>query len=87
MLPVPPSWAAGPASPEPPPLETIDNPAPGVTPRTSFVPGHKSKYGGWVRPYVREGGPLPQPRPGEKSQGYVPGHHDADGAWIPGHPQ
>lgn len=82
-----PVLAKGPTSPEAPPLETIDNAAPKPEPLKTFVPGHKSKYGGWVRPYTRDGGAVPLPGPGEKSQGYVPGHHDADGAWVPGHPQ
>lgn len=82
-----PAWAQGPTSFEAPPLETIDNAAPKAEPMKTFVPGHKSKYGGWVRPYTHEGGAVPLPPPGEKSQGYMPGHHDADGAWVPGHPQ
>jgi hypothetical protein len=79
--------AKGPTSPEAPPLATIGNPAPQAEPYRSFVPGHKSKYGGWVRPYYKEGGALPPVSPTEESNGYIPGHYDSDGNWVPGRPQ
>ncbi|MEX0838126.1 MAG: hypothetical protein WD034_01225 [Parvibaculum sp.] len=65
--------------------EIIEPEGPRVAPLKTFVPGHQSEHGGWVRPYEREGGPLPLPPPGQKSRGYVPGHHDAQGRWVPGH--
>lgn len=83
----PSAWAQSAVSPQAPPLKTIEEPGPRVEEPRTFVPGHKSKYGGWVRPYTCEGGAVPLPGPGEKSQGYVPSHHDVDGAWVPGHPQ
>ena len=70
-----------------PPPETKSSGAPEVTPRKTYVPGHKSKYGGFVPGHYEEGSPPPPLAPGEKSQGYVPGHHDADGRYIPGHPK
>lgn len=82
-----PAWARGPTSPEVPPLETIENPSAAPEPMKSYVPGHKSKYGGWVRPYYKEGGALPPVAPTEESKGYIPGHYDSDGNWVPGRPQ
>jgi len=87
LLTASPAWANDPSSPEAPPLQTIDNPSPEVQPQKSFVPGHKSKYGGWVRPYYKEGGALPPVAPTEESGGYIPGHYDSDGNWISGRPQ
>lgn len=68
------------------PPEVIDTGAPRVAPIKTYVPGHESEHGGWVRPYEREGGPVVL-APGQKSKGYVPGHHDARGGWVPGHPE
>lgn len=82
-----PAFARGPTSPEAPPLQTIENPSPKVEPRKSFVPGHKSEYGGWVRPQLREGAPLPPVAPTDESSGYVPGHYDSDGNWVSGQPK
>ena len=82
-----PVWAKGPTSPEAPPLQTIDNPSPRVEPRRSFIPGHKSEYGGWVRPQIREGAPIPPVAPTQESRGYIPGHYDSDGNWVPGQPR
>jgi len=67
--------------------EIIEPQGPRVAPLKTYVPGHHSEHGGWVRPYEREGGPVPLPPPGQKSRGYVPGHHDARGGWVPGHPE
>lgn len=80
------AWSQSAVSPQAPPLEVIENSSPRVEQPKVFVPGHKSKYGGWVRPQMREGPPLPI-TPGKDSEGYEPGHHDANGAWVPGHPK
>jgi hypothetical protein len=39
------AMAEGATSPDVPPLRTIENTAPKVEPRKSFVPGHESAYG------------------------------------------
>lgn len=75
------------ASPNYPMPETKPSTALEVKPRKNYIPGHPSKYGGYVGGRYEEGPPLPPLAPGEKSQGYVPGHHDADGRYIPGHPK
>lgn len=75
------------ASPNYPAPETKSSTAPEVKPRKSYIPGHPSKNGGYVRGHYEEGPPLPPLAPGEKSEGYVPGRHDADGRYIPGHPK
>lgn len=75
------------ASPDYPLPETKPSTVPEVKPRKNYIPGHPSKYGGFVRGRYEEGAPLPPLAPGEKSQGYVPGRHDADGRYIPGHPK
>lgn len=82
-----PAFARGPVAPEAPQLQTIENPAPKAEPRKSFIPGHKSEYGGWVRPQMREGPPIPPVSPTEESKGYVPGHYDSEGRWVPGQPR
>lgn len=82
-----PALARGPASPEAPPLETIDNPVAKPEPRKSFIPGHKSEYGGWVRPQMREGAPIPPVSPSQESKGYIPGHYDNQGNWVSGRPK
>lgn len=87
LLAVSPAFARGPTAPEAPDLQTIENPAPKAEPRKSFIPGHKSEYGGWVRPQMRDGPPLPPVSPTEESKGYVPGHYDGEGRWVPGKPK
>ena len=59
---------------------------PKVSPPTRVVPGHKSSYG-YVAPYESDGPMPPSPAPGQVTRGWVPGHHDAKGAWVPGHPK
>ncbi|WP_421863226.1 hypothetical protein [Parvibaculum sp.] len=81
-----PAFARGPTSPELPQLQTIPNPVAKPEPRKSFIPGHKSEYGGWVRPQMREGAPIPPVAPSQESKGYIPGHYDKDGNWVPGQP-
>ena len=67
--------------PKTPPVEL-----PKVEPPTHVVPGHKSSYG-YVAPYESTDPFVPPTGPGGKTHGWVPGHHDAKGAWVPGHPQ
>lgn len=59
---------------------------PKVEKPTHLVPGHKSTHG-FVRPYRTDGPVMPPLVPGEKSSRWVPGHTDANGVWVPGHPQ
>jgi hypothetical protein len=76
-----------PASPPvytPTPVKPVE--VPRVDAPKQIVPGHNSSYG-YVAPYESDGPVTPQLAPGEKSTGWVPGHHDARGAWVPGHPQ
>lgn len=80
------AMAEGATSPDVPALKTIENTAPKVEPRKSFVPGHESAYGTWVRPHYKEGAPLPPLAPGTRSGGYRPSGHDAQGTWHPGGP-
>lgn len=80
------AMAEGATSPDVPPLKTIENTAPKVEHRRSFVPGHESAYGTWVRPHYKEGAPLPPLAPGARSGGYRPGGYDAQGTWRPGGP-
>lgn len=63
----------------------VEPQGPRVAPLKTWVPGHHSEHGGWVRAHEREGGHVPLPPPGQKSRGYVAGHYDEDGAWVPGH--
>lgn len=81
-----------PATPAaPPPLNAPQSKAPvfktpGVEAPSRVVPGHWSRYG--FVPTRKSEGPPPAPAaPGEKTQGWVPGHHDNNGAWVPGHPE
>lgn len=79
-----------PWEPVSPPVYTPPKSKPVELPKTEaptrVVPAHKSDYG-YVAPYETDG-PMPPPTgPGGTSHGWVPGHHDAKGAWVPGHPQ
>lgn len=80
-----------PAKPAPAPVistqpKTPQQKAPTVEPTTRVVPGHMSNQG--YVPTYESTGPVHAPtEPGQKSQGWVPGHHDANGAWVPGHPE
>ncbi|MDO8287964.1 MAG: hypothetical protein Q7T44_01970 [Parvibaculum sp.] len=80
-----------PWEPASPPVYSPPAPTPPAsvpTPKqpTHIVPGHKSSYG-YVAPYESDGPVVPPPAPGGETRGWVPGHHDAKGAWVPGHPQ
>jgi hypothetical protein len=79
-----------PWQPSTPPVYTPSTIKPVEVPKvdapTRVVPGHKSSSG-YVAPYETDG-PMPPPvAPGNVSKGWVPGHHDAKGAWVPGHPR
>lgn len=80
-----------PAKPvSPPPLNAPEIappkfPTPEVKPPTRVVPGHISRYG-YVKGY-ESGRAVAPAEPGQKTQGWVPGHHDNNGAWVPGHPE
>jgi hypothetical protein len=59
---------------------------PKIDPPSRTVPGHRSDYG-FVTPYETDG-PMPPPvAPGGTSKGWVPGHHNGKGAWVPLHPR
>jgi hypothetical protein len=74
----------------PPPLNSVqpktpEFKTPPINAPTKPVPGHESSYG--YVPGYQSDGPVPIIAPGRKSQGWVPGYHDSNGAWVPGHPQ
>lgn len=69
-----------------PPAAMPEAPTPTVSQPKHLVPGHQSRYG-YVPAYESQGPVTPPLAPGEKSKGWVPGYHDNNGAWIPGHPQ
>jgi len=74
----------------PPPLHAAEPrtpvfQTPPVVAPTTPVPGHQSRYG--FVPGYQSDGPVPIIMPDRKSQGWVPGHHDSNGAWVPGHPE
>ena len=59
---------------------------PKIEPPAQIVPGHKGPNG-YVPSYSSSVPVVPPLAPGVKSSGWVPGYHDAKGAWVPGHPQ
>lgn len=81
-----------PAKPVSPPPINSEQPkapvfkVPKVEPPSRIVPGHNTTRG-FVPTYESKGPVHVTPEPGQKSQGWVPGHHDANGAWVPGHPE
>lgn len=77
--------------PSPPPINSTQHKAPSfrtpdVAPPSRVVPGHNTTRG-YVPTYESSGPVQVTPEPGQKSQGWVPGHHDTNGAWVPGHPE
>ncbi|MES1991235.1 MAG: hypothetical protein V4441_09825 [Pseudomonadota bacterium] len=79
-----------PWEPASPPVYAPPKSAPVELPKADapahVVPGHKSTYG-YVAPYESDGPVVPPTGPGGETRGWVPGHHDAKGAWVPGHPK
>jgi hypothetical protein len=75
----------------PPPTNSVERVAPTfktppVAAPSHWVPGHKTPNG-FVPGYQSDEPGPPPIAPGVKSLRWVPGHHNNNGAWVPGHPR